>query len=297
MPDPRIAKSLDVLRTQVNQLYPGRNKDNDGWIGDPAHQARVSDHNPNSAGVVTALDITNDPAHGLVSRSLAETLRLSRDKRIKYVISNRQIFSSVVQPWVWRDYSGSNPHTEHVHISVLANPTLYDDAGQWALASVPAPSVQQHDIVATVFGGSNDRQFSAYDEHLITDEELGVALPFRFQGARPKVRVTKGGKLAVADIVDIGPWNMDDPYWETGTRPQAETGTDRRGRRTNRAGIDLTPGLAAAIGVDGKGLVDWEFVTGAHDVRWMQEKLGVAADGIVGPLTIAAMIKHLEGEQ
>jgi len=115
-------------------------------------------------------------------------------------------------------------------------------------------------ITATVFGGASDPNNSAYDNHFITDSELGVALPNRFKGERPKVRVFKGGRDIVCSIVDVGPWNTNDPYWETGTRPQAESGTDRGGRHTNKAGIDLTPAAASALGIDGKGLVDWEFV-------------------------------------
>jgi len=68
------------------------------------------------------------------------------------------------------------------------------------------------------------------------------------------------GKSVVCKIVDVGPWNIDDPYWARGTRPQAESGTDNRGRPTNRAGIDLTPAAAKEIGIPGKGTVDWEFV-------------------------------------
>jgi hypothetical protein len=114
-------------------------------------------------------------------------------------------------------------------------------------------------ITATVFGGASDRNTSAYDGHVITDTELGVALPCRFPGARPPIRVWNGGKSVVCNIVDVGPWNTNDPYWQTGARPEAETGVDSRGRPTNRAGIDLTPAAARVIGIDGKGLVDWEF--------------------------------------
>jgi hypothetical protein len=60
--------------------------------------------------------------------------------------------------------------------------------------------------------------------------------------------------------MDVGPWNIKDPYWVTGSRPQAETGVDMSGRRTNLAGIDLTPAAANAIGLQGKGTVDWEFI-------------------------------------
>ena len=122
------------------------------------------------------------------------------------------------------------------------------------------------DIVATVFGGSGEHETSAYDGHLIGDGELGVALPARLRPPLPKVRVLRGGRSVVCDVIDVGPWNTNDPYWETGARPQAETGVDRRGRRTNHAGIDLTPAAARAIGVDGKGVVDWEFV-GAEPER------------------------------
>lgn len=115
-------------------------------------------------------------------------------------------------------------------------------------------------ITATVFGGSADPQNNAYTGKRIDDAILGVALPMRFTGVRPKIRVYNGVKSAIAEIVDVGPWNTNDPYWETKKRPQAETGLDTRGRKTNKAGIDLTPALARALGVPGKGVLDWEFI-------------------------------------
>jgi len=124
-----------------------------------------------------------------------------------------------------------------------------------------APSTHiQTGITATVFGGSGDRNTSAYDGHLITDTEPGCALPCRFTGPRPLVSV-KGpnGQTATVPIVDVGPWNTNDPYWTTGSRPQAESGTDMHGRHTNLAGIDLTPATAKAVGISGKGKVDWWF--------------------------------------
>jgi hypothetical protein len=265
----RVAKSLLTLRDQVNAMAPGRNTSSDGTIGDAAHRNRKSDHNPNEDGVVTAMDITHDPAHGVDAGELAEMLRASQDRRIKYVISNSRIFSSEKSPWQWRPYSGPNAHTKHVHISVLGEKALYDNTQPWPIEKVATiterPSLEAAndftDIVATVFGGQSDQNFSAYDNHFITDSELGVALPFRFKGERPTVRVTNpaNGKSVVARIVDVGPWNTNDPYWESGGRPQAESGIDRSGRTTNRAGIDLTPGTARAIGINGKGKVNWEF--------------------------------------
>jgi hypothetical protein len=260
-----------TLRAQIDVMAPGRDKSSDGTIGDPAHQARNSDHNPDADGVVTAMDISNDAAHGADAGAIAEMLRLAQDRRIKYVISNRRIFSSLVSPWQWRSYNGPNAHTQHVHVSVIDQAALYDDVTEWQLdkmaktAALPDPSRAEGctDIVATVFGGHDDPNTSAYDGHLIDDHELGVALPSRFpDGPRPKVRVTNmaNTKSTACTIVDVGPWNTQDPYWEAGARPQAESGTDMRGRPTNRAGIDLTPGTASALGISGKGRVNWEFV-------------------------------------
>lgn len=115
----------------------------------------------------------------------------------------------------------------------------------------------QTDIVATMFGN----QPSAYGGQ-ITDNSPGVALPFHFSGQRPRVRVSnkKMGLTVDCDIVDVGPWNTNDPYWTSGNRPQAESGTDTTGRKTNKAGIDLTLAAAQAVQIDGKGLVDWAFI-------------------------------------
>jgi hypothetical protein len=67
----------------------------------------------------------------------------------------------------------------------------------------PKASTRFSNITATVFGGLADPNNSAYDEHFITDTELGVALPFRFSGARRRVRVWKDGKSVDCQIVDV----------------------------------------------------------------------------------------------
>lgn len=127
----RLAKSLEKMRAQVNTRFPNRSKKADGTIGDASHSARKSDHNPNSKGVVCAMDLTHDPKNGLDSYKAAEILRLNKDPRINYVISNGRIFSSSVQPWVWRKYTGSSKHDKHVHISVKQDPKFYDDTSVW----------------------------------------------------------------------------------------------------------------------------------------------------------------------
>lgn len=124
----RVAKCLDQLLAEINASAPGRSKASDGSIGDEAHQSTDSDHNPWCCGwVVTARDFTHDPDGGFDSYAYAEWQRKrckgeillngEREIRVKYIISNRKICSPT-DNWAWRDYSGSNPHDHHVHVSV-----------------------------------------------------------------------------------------------------------------------------------------------------------------------------------
>lgn len=134
----RVARSLNVLLEQINDRYPNRNKASDGSIGDADHQNRNSDHNPwYGPGIVTARDFTHDPDSGVDIDRLTDELAASRDRRIKYIIANNLILSGNggPSPWAWRPYFGSNAHTRHFHLSVIASPAC-DDTTPWNLASL-----------------------------------------------------------------------------------------------------------------------------------------------------------------
>jgi len=129
----RVARSLIVLRDQIDAAFPNRSRVSDGYIGDAAHQSSDSDHNPwYGPGIVTAADWTHDPAHGFDIDKFTDQLQAGRDPRIKYVIANGWIMDSRPQfsPWQWVRYYGSNPHTSHVHVSVVASPAC-DDMTRW----------------------------------------------------------------------------------------------------------------------------------------------------------------------
>lgn len=149
----RRAESLTTLVDQCNAAAPDRDKSSDGWIGDESHQNRNSDHNPwiwddeTDMWVVSAQDITNDPQNGMPSRELAERLVSGKDERIKYVISDEEICSGTGQDhtaWQWRPYTGSNPHTAHMHLSVKSDKAHYDDTTKWTsgdFQSAPGPAI------------------------------------------------------------------------------------------------------------------------------------------------------------
>ena len=161
----RLAKSLETLRNQVNAFAPNRSKASDGTIGDASHAAVPSDHNPNSAGVVTAMDITHDPAN-FNAHAVADVLITHRHPELKYVISNRRIAGGWTN-WKWQAYNGSNPHDKHIHISV--------GVGNDGKSQPPYDSTQQWNII----GGSmpNYEELANLRSKAIQDAQEAVYLP------------------------------------------------------------------------------------------------------------------------
>jgi hypothetical protein len=120
---PKLCKAGQQLRLQVDDSYPDRDRTSDGWIGDVRHSARPSDHNPDAAGIVRAIDIDRDlsgKAKPDLMPDLADQIRLfakrDKSKRISYVIFAGRI-ASPRMGWRWRKYSGINAHNAHLHCS------------------------------------------------------------------------------------------------------------------------------------------------------------------------------------
>jgi hypothetical protein len=170
----------------------------------------------------------------------------------------------------------------HLRVRLTGDVTITLNGEEFHNAPVEPPTTEeppeypfnQMDIITTVFGGNADPNNSAYSPYeFIDDNVLGVALPWKFAGDRPLVKVTnvENGKSVTCEIVDLGPWLTDDNYFEIGERPLAETcylnnkplpRGPNAGIVPNGAGIDLTPGAADAIGISGKGKVHWKFLEG-----------------------------------
>lgn len=129
VPAPACQRALD----EASYLWPHRNKATDGICGDAAHQARQSDHNPDYRGYAHAWDLTHDPAHGVDCGRLSEIVK--NDSRITYVIFNRRIWSRRFLRWAWRYYSGVNPHTSHMHVSIKTTTTFNISA--WFVPPLP----------------------------------------------------------------------------------------------------------------------------------------------------------------
>lgn len=125
-----VDKGLAQFNAQMRKRYPGIVI---GTIGDENHRP-PSQHIPEADGSVDASDyMIGAKFPPREAARVFRTLRANRDRRILYAIYDRQIFSSVTQPWKLRPYGGDDPHTGHLHLSV--NDLHETDGSPWRLES------------------------------------------------------------------------------------------------------------------------------------------------------------------
>lgn len=122
-----LAPSLSALCREVNARWPDRDLASDGTIGDAAHSARDSDHNPNDRNSVNAWDMDKD---GVDVDTVIKAFE--RHPSSHYWIWNRQIADRDTG-WQKRSYSGDNPHTQHVHFSIRQTLAAEQDTSSWGI--------------------------------------------------------------------------------------------------------------------------------------------------------------------
>lgn len=123
----RTTPALNALLDLIENQWPDGNSNLDGTVASKGHDQNnpTSDHRPSpytdtQNAVVRAVDAwfatKND------GDLFGEYLRELEDPRIRYVIWQARIFTSyplIGKPaYQWRPYSGVNPHTKHMHVSV-----------------------------------------------------------------------------------------------------------------------------------------------------------------------------------
>jgi hypothetical protein len=94
---------------------------------------------------------------------------------------------------------------------------------------------------------------------VIRTDSLFVALPHP-AALHKHVEVRYRDRALVVPVLDVGPWNIDDAYWATSARPAAEHNRGAYRAPSNRAGIDLSDAVFAALGMRDNDWVEWRFV-------------------------------------
>lgn len=157
-----VVASLEALRAEFNRVFPNRDKTSDGGIGDQAHATGASGHNPDETGhpedydadnidEVRARDFDSDLRHPTVdmeqvTQHLVGECRAGRITWIKYLIYNRRIWRAS-NGWKQEAYTGSSPHTEHLHVSCKPDTASENNTRPVGLASLVEADVNLDDKI------------------------------------------------------------------------------------------------------------------------------------------------------
>jgi hypothetical protein len=140
------------LRSEFDEIAPGRDHASDGWLGDKAHEQEVSDHNNDETGRVPIRDADGKPeVHAIdVDTDLRESdltmekvvqfllgrCRSGAENRLRYIIYNRRIWEAS-NGWKQRAYTGPSAHTEHAHFSFSYDTAREANTASWHLGEIP----------------------------------------------------------------------------------------------------------------------------------------------------------------
>ncbi len=127
--------------------------------------------------------------------------------------------------------------------------------GAWHVYNARQPSAWQR-VLATREG---DIGHLTSTRMRIRPESRFVALPDRSALGR-LVEVRYRERAVVVPVLDVGPWNIDDAYWDRDARPASERGKGVYRTPSNTAGIDLSDPVFAELGMRDNDTVEWRFV-------------------------------------
>ena len=174
------------LRNEFNAAFPNRDKASDGSIGDSEHSTRSSDHNPDETGAtpyedsdtineVHAEDVDSDLKRpGWTLFRCFEIIRkraaAGTEVRVQNMICDGQITSRSWGFSEWRDYTGSDPHDTHGHVSLRY--------GSGAAPGNPEKITSPWGILAAVQGEDdmNAAEMTAWAKSAEGKAALGAAL-------------------------------------------------------------------------------------------------------------------------
>lgn len=169
--------ALNALLDEIEAAFPTPSR-YDGTVASKGHDERSprSDHRPYpytaSPAVVNAVD-AGEPVEDQAFQ-IAEAIRKNKDPRARYVIHESSIFSNYwyggKPPFTWRSYSGSSPHTNHVHVSIDRG--FQNDGSPWnlGLGGMLVAAIQVRDLQEAI----NESGAKDYEgKPLVVDDVYG----------------------------------------------------------------------------------------------------------------------------
>lgn len=247
-----LTRGLQNLRAQVDARWPDRDKTSDGTIGDAAHQASTSSHNPDdtagstpewdgdpdSTAEVRAWDMDVDLREpGATAQQVVDHLRSlpGLASVIRYMIYNRTMYHSR-DGFAPTPYSGASAHLEHIHFTGAFTQAADDNATfDYRLDEVNMPTPEEYaqavasklagDLVnpasglfkatvARVRDGVGTFWWDAYHsaEEDDTYKAADAAGQRRMRNAEDTVRSVVGGPVSEDDIIGAVD-QVDEAVW------------------------------------------------------------------------------------
>lgn len=135
---------------------PGHGISSDGICGDRAHQAEISDHNPDGRGIPHAVDISQStpgapywqPGLGIFDAHaygflIAQRIAAGTERRVKYLVSFNGHVDIIFDPSVsltWRQNGApKQDHASHLHVSFLSGTAVENSTAPFFGSTTPAP--------------------------------------------------------------------------------------------------------------------------------------------------------------
>lgn len=175
----KLAPALMLCRQWTYANWPNHRTNNDGWIGDEAHEKAWiengiwSDHLTNSRGLVDAIDDDENGIH-MPTRIVGAAMHPSTS----YLIYEGRIYKArkLYKP---EPYTGNNPHKTHLHHSIWQTVKAEQSKTPWSVGKnwpllhngVTGRAVSEAQMFLNVYGAtlSVDGDFGAKTEDAVKD--------------------------------------------------------------------------------------------------------------------------------
>jgi len=132
----KLAPSLGRLFKEIDSRWPNRDHRTDGWYASPSTRTSKG-HNPGHNGYSHAIDVDDD---GINEDWIIQHI-YKGEHILWYIIWNRKLYSNTYG-WKPRAYTGSNPHTDHMHIEIYQTNTAEQFGGSWGIRATRDPGEQ-----------------------------------------------------------------------------------------------------------------------------------------------------------
>lgn len=218
-----LTPGMKNLGNQFNARWPDRDGTSDGAIGDYAHQQGISGHNPDDTQFhnaewdsdsdntpeIRAIDVDSDLGGDVSAQQVVDHIRRlpNVSSVIWYIIYNRKIY--VAPDFDPVTYTGSSPHTEHIHFSgaksqAADNNSTFDYQFEKLGDDMPLNEADFNEVENRAKAGIADFYWDAYHAALNDDyyKSKTPAEQKAMRNARAIVTTVSGGPTDLTAVLN-----------------------------------------------------------------------------------------------